>query len=163
MSIRKAALPQNEWQLSKMTGAELSEATTISIIDDDALARDGIRELVESLGYEAVTFVSAEHFLESEVVAKTACLITDIQMPGLSGLELQEALQAQGYRTPVILITAYPSEQQRNRALSAGAIGFLSKPFEEHSLVECLTLAMDCGHDRRATSIERDALTRRSR
>jgi FixJ family two-component response regulator len=68
-------------------------------------------------------------------------------MPGLSGLELQEALQAQGYRTPVILITAYPSEQQRNRALSAGAIGFLSKPFEEHSLVECLTLAMDCAHE----------------
>ena len=114
----------------------------ISIIDDDALARDGIRDLVESLGYESLTFVSAEHFLESGSVDKTTCLITDIQMPGLSGLELQEKLHAQGYRTPVILITAYPNEQQRSRALGAGAIGFLSKPFEERSLLECLDLAM---------------------
>lgn len=115
----------------------------ISIIDDDALARDGIRELVESLGYESLTFVSAEHFLESGSVDKTNCLITDIQMPGLSGLELQEKLQAQGYRTPIILITAYPNEQQRNRALGAGAIGFLCKPFEERSLIECLDQAMN--------------------
>jgi FixJ family two-component response regulator len=124
----------------------------VSIIDDDALARDGIRELVESLGYESRTFVSAEHFLESGCVAKTTCLITDIQMPGLSGLELQEQLQAQGYRTPIILITAYPNEQQRNRALVAGAIGFLSKPFEERSLVECLDLAMNRASDRPAAS-----------
>lgn len=128
------------------------QAQTISIIDDDALARDGIRELVESLGYEVLTFVSAEHFLESGVVARTACLITDIQMPGLNGLELQEELQAQGYRTPIILITAYPSEQQRNRALRAGAIGFLSKPFEERSLVECLNHAVNHAGDRPAAS-----------
>ena len=121
----------------------MSKARMISIIDDDALARDGIRELVESLGYDSLTFVSAEHFLESGSVEKTNCLITDIQMPGLSGLELQEKLQAQGYRTPIILITAYPNEQQRNRALGAGAIGFLCKPFEEHSLIECLNLAMN--------------------
>jgi FixJ family two-component response regulator len=69
-------------------------------------------------------------------------------MPGLSGLELQERLQTQGYRTPVILITAYPDEKHRNRAMSAGAIGFLSKPFEEQSLLECLTIAMKRPHDR---------------
>jgi FixJ family two-component response regulator len=120
----------------------LSENRMISIVDDDAMARDGIRELVESLGYKAVTFVSAEHFLESGVVGDTLCLITDIQMPGLSGLELQERLQAQGHRTPVILITAYPSEQQRTRALGAGAIGFLSKPFAEQSLIDCLSVAV---------------------
>jgi FixJ family two-component response regulator len=130
----------------------LPETRLISIVDDDALARDGIRELVESLEYEALTFVSAEHFLESEVVAKTGCLITDIQMPGLSGLELQEELQARGYRTPVILITAYPNEQQRNRALRAGAIGFLSKPFAEQSLVECLAVAMNGANHRPAAS-----------
>jgi FixJ family two-component response regulator len=130
----------------------LCQAETIAIIDDDALARDGIRELVESLGYEALTFISAEHFLESGVVAKTTCLITDIQMPGLSGLELQEELQAQGYRTPIILITAYPTEQQRKRALSAGAIGFLSKPFGERSLVECLNHALSRAIDRPAAS-----------
>jgi FixJ family two-component response regulator len=128
----------------------LSQAQIISIIDDDALAREGIRELVESLGYESLTFVSAEHFLESGSVAKTTCLITDIQMPGLSGLELQEKLQAQGYRTPIILITAYPNERQRNRALGSGAIGFLSKPFEERVLVECLDLAMNRANDQPA-------------
>jgi FixJ family two-component response regulator len=130
----------------------LSQAQIISIIDDDALARDGIRELVESLGYESLTFVSAEHFLESGCVERTSCLITDIQMPGLSGLELQEKLHAQGCRTPIILITAYPSEWQRNRALGAGAIGFLSKPFEERSLVECLELAINRTSDQAPAS-----------
>src|SRR5262249_3456991 len=72
--------------------------TLISIVDDDALARDGIRELVESLGYQARTFVSAKHFLESDVIAETSCLITDLQMPGLNGLELQETLNG-CYRT----------------------------------------------------------------
>ena len=66
----------------------MSKAPLISIVDDDALARDGIRELVESLGYNAVTFMSAEHFLESNMIAETTCLITDVQMPGLNGLEL---------------------------------------------------------------------------
>src|SRR6201987_1962097 len=119
------------------------EHTLISIVDDDALARDGIRELVESLGYKARTFVSAEHFLESGVIAETACLITDLQMPGLNGLELQEALRSQGHRTPIILVTAYPSENHRNRALDGGAVGFLRKPFEEASLIKCLTAAMN--------------------
>jgi FixJ family two-component response regulator len=71
-----------------------------------------------------------------------ACLITDLQMPGLNGLELQEALRSQGHRTPIILITAYPNENHRNRALDGGAVGFLSKPFDEASLVECLTAAI---------------------
>src|SRR5438105_11844369 len=98
----------------------------ISIIDDDALAREGIKELVESLGYKTFTFMSAEHFLQSGLISETRCLITDLQMPGLSGLELQERLQAAGYQMPIILITAYPNEKHRNRALDAGAIGFLS-------------------------------------
>jgi tungstate transport system substrate-binding protein len=121
---------------------EMSDDTLISIIDDDALARDGIQQLVESLGYRTVTFGSAEHFLGSRVIAETACLITDLQMPGLSGLELQEALRSQGYRTPVILITAYPNESHRNRALDGGAVGFLSKPFDEGSLIKYLTAAI---------------------
>jgi len=120
----------------------MSEVPLISIVDDDALARDGIRELVESLGYKATTFESAQHFLESSVLAETTCLITDVQMPGLSGLELQEALQSQGYHTPVILITAYPNEKNRTRALDNGAVGFLSKPFDEESLIKCLIAAI---------------------
>jgi len=89
----------------------MSKAPLISIVDDDALARDGIRELVESLGYKTTTFRSAEDFLKSSLIAETACLITDLQMPGLSGIELQETLQSQGYQTPVILITGYPNEK----------------------------------------------------
>ena len=101
----------------------------------------------KSLGYKALAFVSAQDFLQSGAIAKTGCLITDLQMPGLSGLELQERLQAQGYRTPVILITAYPNEKHRCRAMSAGAVGFLNKPFEEQALLECLTVAMKRPHD----------------
>lgn len=114
----------------------------VSIVDDDPLAREGIRELVESLGYKARAFVSAQDFLQSGAIAVTGCVITDLQMPGLNGLELQEGLRARGYCTPVILITAYPNEKHRSRAMNAGAIGFLSKPFEEQTLVECLTAAM---------------------
>ena len=120
----------------------LSENTLISIIDDDPLSRDGLRALVESLGYKAVTFNSAEYFLRSSVIAETTCVITDVQMPGLNGLELQEALQSQGCHTPVILITAYPNEKHRKRALDNGAVGFLSKPFDDEALIECLTAAI---------------------
>jgi FixJ family two-component response regulator len=117
---------------------EMSEEVSISIIDDDALARDGVQGLVESLGYKAVCFSSAEHFLASGAITETTCLITDLQMPGLSGLELQEALRSQGHRTPVILMITYPNESRRNRAIACGAVGFLSKPFDDASLIECL-------------------------
>jgi len=89
----------------------VSEVPLIAIVDDDELARDGIGQLVESFGYTTATFRSAEHFLQSGVVAQTACLITDLQMPGQSGLELQEALRSQGYQMPVILVTAYPNDE----------------------------------------------------
>ena len=95
----------------------MSEAPLIAIVDDDELARDGMRELVDSLGYRGVSL--------------TTCLITDLQMPGLNGLELQEALRSQRYQTPVIVITAYPNEKHRICAFANGAVGFLSKPFDE--------------------------------
>ena len=120
----------------------MSEAPLIAIVDDDELARDGIRELIESLGYAAATFTSAENFLQSALIARATCLITDLQMPGQSGLELQEALRSRGYQMPVILVTAYPNENYRTRALSNGAVGFLSKPFDERWLMECLTDAI---------------------
>ena len=125
----------------------MSEVPLISIVDDDTLARDGISTLVESLGYRAIAFESAQHFLASSVLAETTCLITDSQMPGQSGLELQEALRSRGYQMPVILVTAYPNEKDRTRALNNGAVDFLSKPFDERWLMECLTDAIEF-HDK---------------
>jgi FixJ family two-component response regulator len=114
----------------------------IVIIDDDAPAREGIGELVESLGYKAITFNSAEDFLQSGMIAETTCLITDLQMPRLNGVELQEALRSQGHHTPVIVITAFPNENLRARALDAGAVAFLNKPFDEESLIKSLADAI---------------------
>ena len=114
----------------------------ISIIDDDAWARQGISDLVLSLGYRVLAFESAERFLNSGSIEITACLITDLQMPGLSGLDLQDRLRTDGYRTPIIFVTAYPDERYRARALEGGAACFLSKPFEEQSLIDCLNLVV---------------------
>src|SRR6516165_2942946 len=117
--------------------------TTISIVDDDPTVREAIADLVQSLGYEAATFDSAEQFLESGAVAKTSCLITDLQMPGQSGLELQKQLLAEGHHTPVIFVTAFPEEKFKNRAMNAGAVAFLSKPFRDDTLVECVKTALN--------------------
>ena len=111
---------------------------TISIIDDDPIVREAIADLVQSLGYEAATFESAEQFLASGAVAETSCLITDLQMPGQSGLELQKQLLAEGHRTPVIFVTAFAEEKFRNRAMTAGAVAFLSKPFRDDTLIDCV-------------------------
>jgi len=117
-------------------------ASMISIIDDDSLVREAIGDLVTSLGYKPRIFASAEEFLESGQVADTACLITDLHMPGLSGFDLQERLLGEGYQTPIIFVTAYPKARARERALNAGAIAFLSKPFEERSLIRAVMSAL---------------------
>ena len=114
----------------------------ISIVDDDHFVRDAVGDLVQSLGYEVATFESAEHFLRSRRLAETACLITDVQMPGLSGLDLQSRIAADGHRIPLIFLTAFPEERCRMRAMRAGAVGFLSKPFDEGSLISCLKTAL---------------------
>ena len=114
----------------------------ISIVDDDESVREATKGLVRSLGYDAATFATAEDFLKSNRVHDTSCLITDVQMPGLSGVELQSRLIARGHRTPVIFITAYPEAQTRERAIRAGAIGYLSKPFKEQCLIDHLCAAL---------------------
>jgi FixJ family two-component response regulator len=115
----------------------------ISIVDDDKSIREAANMLIRSLGYATATFASAEEFLESGRVQDTACLITDVQMPGMSGIDLQSHLTANGHCTPVIFITAYPEESFRARALDAGAFGFLSKPFSDVSLIACLDRALE--------------------
>jgi FixJ family two-component response regulator len=121
----------------------LSQVPVISIVDDDASVREATKGLVRSLGYEAATFGSAEEFLGSERLHDTDCLITDVQMPGLSGVDLQSRLIEDGHRMPVIFLTAFPEDRIRDRVLGAGAYGFLSKPFEEDNLIGCLARALD--------------------
>ena len=116
----------------------LSDAPMISIIDDDPSCRKATDGLVRSIGYRSLTFASAEDFLQSDYLDDTSCVIADVQMPGLSGVELQSELNARGTRMPIIFITAFPEDRIRRSVLEAGAIGFLSKPFEEAVLIEHL-------------------------
>ena len=132
----------------------MAKVAVISIIDDDESVRESTEGLIRSLGYAAATFASAEDFLRSDRVHHTACVITDVQMPGLSGMELQGRLTAGGHRMPIIFVTAFPDERIRARALEAGACGFLSKPFSDDSLIACLdrALAEDDSERRRAVA-----------
>jgi FixJ family two-component response regulator len=119
-----------------------AEAAVISIVDDDASFRRATARLVRSLGHAVAAFSSAEEFLSSDRLRNTACLISDVQMPGMSGIELQNQLRAQGVQLPVIFITAYPESKAREQALAAGALGFLNKPFNEDKLIACLDQAL---------------------
>ena len=114
----------------------------ISIVDDDESVREATKGLVRSLGYVAETFGSAEEFLSSEHRRETSCIIADVQMPGLSGVELQSRLIAEGHRLPIIFMTAFPEDRARTRVLEAGAFGYLSKPFKEEHLILCLDRAI---------------------
>ena len=98
--------------------------------------------LVRSLGYSAFTFASADEFLKSDVVSNTSCLISDVRMPGLSGLDLQDRLIAQGHRFPIIFVTGHPADIARTRAMNAGAAGFLIKPVNYDRLVSYLATAV---------------------
>ena len=118
----------------------------ISIVDDDEAVREATKGLVRSLGYEASTFSSAREFLASEHVDARSCLITDLHMHELSGIDLRSRLIADGHRMPIIFITAYPEDSARERAMKAGAIGFIGKPFSEDRLIGCLERALKTGN-----------------
>ncbi|MFT3730284.1 MAG: response regulator [Hyphomicrobium sp.] len=120
----------------------MSRNLTISIIDDDEPVRAAIENLVRSLGFGATTFASAEEFLNSSGMKETSCVITDVNMPGMTGIELQSHLIAHGFDLPMIFITAYPEERTRQRVDAAGAVGFLSKPFDGGAMVRCIDKAL---------------------
>jgi FixJ family two-component response regulator len=114
----------------------------ISIVDDDESVREATQSLVRSLGYKAETFGSAEEFLESTQLGHTACLITDVQMPGLSGVELQDRLISDGHDVPTIFVSAFPDTKLERRVLQSGAIAYLRKPFKDDHLVEHIDAAL---------------------
>ena len=120
----------------------MSNPPVISVVDDDASVRVGTENLLSSLGYIVHTFASAEEFLRAGL-GNTSCVITDVRMPGMSGIELQTLLLTQGHRVPFIFITAFSEETVRAQALSAGAICFLTKPFDKLTLMKCLDIALE--------------------
>jgi FixJ family two-component response regulator len=114
----------------------------ITIVDDDASVREAVQALLQSTGRRAVTFESAEQFLASEAVRAADCLILDLWMPGIGGLELQQRMLTAGYRIPTIVLTAHTDDVSRARALAAGAAAFLPKPFRPEILLEAVEASL---------------------
>ena len=119
-----------------------SRTFLVCVVDDDSLIRDSTRRLIRSFGFRAETFASAEEFNSSDCLEKTACLILDVELRGMSGLELQRQLMSANVHTPVRFITAYQDDDSRKQALEAGAVAFLSKPFEQEELLEAIDVAL---------------------
>jgi FixJ family two-component response regulator len=116
--------------------------TLISIVDDDQPFRESMRKLVALLGYPVEEFPSAAEFLASRFLTETACLVADVHMPGMTGVELHGRLVSSGYAIPTILVTAYPDEVVRDRALKDGVVCYLSKPVDDEDLDRCLRSAL---------------------
>lgn len=115
----------------------------VAVIDDDESVRTALREMLRSAGLSTLTFASAEDFLKSGRQRQAGCLIADIRMPGMSGLELQAKLNAEHYRIPTIFITAHGDEKMRMHALRAGAVEFLAKPWDDEVLLEKVRTALE--------------------
>jgi FixJ family two-component response regulator len=123
--------------------AKEGRTTLVAIVDDDELMRSALQGLLKAVGLPARAFASAEEFLKSGQQQQTACLIADIRMPGMSGLELQARLNAEHCRIPTIFITAHGDAKMRMQALRAGAVEFLAKPFDHEALLESVRAALE--------------------
>jgi FixJ family two-component response regulator len=118
----------------------------IAFVDDDLSAREALQGFLKASGFTPEIFSSAEEFLQSDRLAETSCLITDIHLRGISGLQLQSRLVATGSRIPVVVVTGFPDDRLRERALSAGAVCFLGKPFDPGVLLTCIRSALGRRH-----------------
>jgi FixJ family two-component response regulator len=126
----------------RTAGGGMMKRLMVSVVEDDRSLRESMGRLMRSLGYSVETFPSAADFLASPRVAGTACLIADIQMPKMTGLELYQRLVNTGHAIPTILVTAYPNDMDRTRALNDGVICYLRKPVDEQHLIQCLNAAL---------------------
>jgi FixJ family two-component response regulator len=117
----------------------------VSIVEDDQFFRDSMGRLMRSLGYAAEAFPSAADFLASSRLAETACLIADVHMPAMTGIELYRHLIDAGHAIPTILVTAYPNDTDRTRALNDGIVCYLRKPVDEQNLLRCLRAVLTSG------------------
>jgi FixJ family two-component response regulator len=120
----------------------MARSRLIAIVEDDEHAREALADLIMSLGYEAATFSSAEEYLESKIFRKTACLLSDLELPGMSGLDMYHRLIATDIHIPTIFVTGHSDEIILVRALKSGAIDVLRKPVTDRQLIECLAKAI---------------------
>ena len=121
----------------------------ISIVDDDAALRNSLDDLIQSIGFRTQGFASAEAFVSSNQARDTACLILDVRMPGMSGLDLQRQMVATNWRIPIIFVTSHANDDARARALKAGAVAFLYKPFREEELLNAIDAALKRSRDQK--------------
>jgi FixJ family two-component response regulator len=131
----------NKKASTKRTGPQ-KKKVLIAIIDDDASIRESLAGLMQWLEFEVATFVSASDFLASPALANSACIVSDVQMPQMTGFELHDRLLAMGRDIPTILITAFPSDDAKARALSSGIVCYLRKPFDTKVLIESIRSAI---------------------
>jgi CheY-like chemotaxis protein len=136
-STEAAAHRDERGQSATIAGKQL-----ISIVEDDTGVGESLKRFILSLGYASRTFVTAEEYLESELLRDTACLICDVHLPGMSGPDLRAQLIAHGHRTPIVFVTGCFSETIRARVLAAGAVGYFAKPFDPRALIVCLEKAL---------------------
>jgi FixJ family two-component response regulator len=117
----------------------------VAVVEDDRYLRESMRRLMRSLGYDVATFPSAADFVASPRLIETACLIADVHMPAMTGIELYRHLIEAGYAIPTILVTAYPDDVDRARALNDGVVCYLRKPIDEQHLIRCLRAGLESG------------------
>lgn len=120
----------------------MARAPFISIVDDDDSLRRSLGNLLRSLGFRVQEFASAQAFIGAQNARETACLILDVRMPGMTGLDLQRHIAASGWRVPIAFITSHADDDARTRALAAGAVAFLSKPFREKEILDAINAAL---------------------
>jgi FixJ family two-component response regulator len=127
----------------------MQKASLVSVVEDDQFFRESLKRLMRSRGYNVATFASATDFLASPCLAETACLVADVQMPAITGIELYRRLVEAGSTIPTILITAYPNDADRADTLMDGVACYLSKPVDDKDLMRCLRAILDSGepHD----------------
>jgi FixJ family two-component response regulator len=144
-----AQLPAGATHLERRYGSAgntaMPQHALISIVEDDQPFRESMRKLITSLGYSVEAFPSAATFLASPLLTATACLVSDVQMPGMTGIELHRHLLAMGHQIPTILVTAYPDEIARKRAFKDGVVCYVSKPVDDEHLERCLRSALENG------------------
>jgi FixJ family two-component response regulator len=123
----------------------MPKTSLVSVVEDDRYFRESMRRLMRSLGYSVEAFPSAADFLASPRLSETTCLIADVHMPAMTGIELYRHLIETGYTIPTIIVTAYPDEVDRARALNDGVVCYLRKPVDEQHLIQCLRAALESG------------------